>query len=65
MYLIRLVSGLGPWFHTDVNVIGDLIAELGTVCAGLADLRKGPRRDGDYAMADIPAGPIQSGTPPN
>ena len=23
------------------------------VCAGLADQRKGPRRDGDYAMSDI------------
>ena len=33
--------------------IEQLIAELGTVCAGLADLRKGPRRDGDYTMADI------------
>jgi hypothetical protein len=36
-----------------VIVVEDLIAELGTVCAGLPDRRQGPRRDGDYAMADI------------
>ena len=34
-------------------VVEELIAELGTVCAGLPDPRKGPRRDGDYTMADI------------
>ncbi len=34
-------------------VVEQLIADLGTVCAGLPDPRKGPRRDGDYTMADI------------
>jgi hypothetical protein len=36
-----------------VFVVEDLIAELGTICAGLPDQRKGPRRDADYTMADI------------
>ena len=36
-----------------MSVIKDLIAELGTVCAGLRDRRTAPRRDGDYTMADI------------
>jgi hypothetical protein len=36
-----------------VNVVSQLIAELGTVCAGLPDRRSGPRRDGDYTMTDI------------
>jgi hypothetical protein len=36
-----------------VVVVEELIAELGTVCAGLPDPRKGPRSDGDYTMADI------------
>jgi hypothetical protein len=36
-----------------VIVVEDLIAELGTVCAGLPDRRAGTRRDGGYAMADI------------
>jgi hypothetical protein len=36
-----------------VTVVAQLIAELGTVCAGLPDQRKAPRRDGDYTMADI------------
>jgi hypothetical protein len=36
-----------------VSVVEDLIAELGKVCAGLPDQRKGPRRDGDYSMAAI------------
>jgi hypothetical protein len=36
-----------------VSVVEELIAELGTVCAGLPDQRIGPRRDGDYTMADI------------
>jgi hypothetical protein len=36
-----------------VRVVEDLIAELGTVCAGLPDQRKAPPRDGDYTMADI------------
>jgi hypothetical protein len=36
-----------------VSVVEDLIAELGTVCAGLPDQRKGPRRADDYSMADI------------
>ena len=39
--------------HIGVTVVEDLIAQLGTVCAGLPDQRKGPRRDGDYTMADI------------
>ena len=34
-------------------VVEQLIAELGTVCAGLPDRRTGLRRDGDYTMADI------------
>jgi len=36
-----------------VNVIRKLIAELGSVCAGLPDRRKTPPRDGAYSMADI------------
>jgi hypothetical protein len=36
-----------------VIVVEDLIAQLGTVCAGLPDPRKGPPRDGDYTMRDI------------
>ena len=36
-----------------MSVVEDLIAELGTVCAGLPDQRKAPSRDGDYTMADI------------
>ena len=31
-----------------------LIAELGDDWAGLPDRRNGPRRDGDYCMADLP-----------
>src|SRR5271169_2538214 len=30
-----------------------MIGALSEVCAGLPDQRKGPRRDGDYTMADI------------
>ena len=30
-----------------------MIGALSEVCAGLPDQRKGPRRGGDYAMADI------------
>ena len=33
--------------------VDELIAELKGVCAGLPDKRKGPRRDDDYAIADI------------
>jgi len=36
-----------------VSAVDELIAELKRVCAGLPDKRKGPRRDDDYAMADI------------
>jgi hypothetical protein len=36
-----------------VTVLESLIAELNDVCAGLPDRRKGPRRDGEYTMADI------------
>jgi len=36
-----------------VTVLESLIAELRGVCAGLPDQRKGPRRDGEYTMADI------------
>jgi hypothetical protein len=36
-----------------VTVLDSLIAELKGVCAGLPDRRKGPRRDGEYTMADI------------
>jgi hypothetical protein len=36
-----------------VIVIEDLIAELGKVCAGLPDPRRGPSRDGQYSMTDI------------
>jgi hypothetical protein len=36
-----------------VPVLESLIAELKGVCAGLPDPRKGPRRDGEYSMADI------------
>jgi hypothetical protein len=36
-----------------VSVIAGLIAELGTVCAGLPDRRTEPGGDGQYSMADI------------
>ncbi len=36
-----------------MSIVGELIAELGTVCAGLPDQRKTPPLDGDYTMADI------------
>jgi hypothetical protein len=36
-----------------VTVLESLIAELEGVCAGLPDQRKGPRREGEYTMADI------------
>lgn len=36
-----------------MSVVSQLIAELGTVCAGLPDRRSGPRRDGEYTMSDI------------
>lgn len=36
-----------------MSVVEELIAALGTVCAGLADRRTGLRRDGDDNMADI------------
>jgi hypothetical protein len=36
-----------------VSAVVQLIGALGEVCAGLPDQRKGPRRDGDYTMADI------------
>ena len=36
-----------------MTVLDSLIAELKGVCAGLPDRRKGPRRDGEYTMADI------------
>jgi len=36
-----------------VSLVDELIAELKGVCAGLPDKRTGPRRDDDYAMADI------------
>jgi hypothetical protein len=36
-----------------VSAVADMIGALSEVCAGLPDQRKGPRRDGDYTMADI------------
>jgi len=36
-----------------VTALESLIAELTDVCAGLPDRRTGPRRDGEYTMADI------------
>lgn len=36
-----------------MNALSSLISELKEVCAGLPDQRKGPRRDGEYGMADI------------
>jgi hypothetical protein len=36
-----------------VSAVVQLIGALGEVCAGLSDQRKGPRRDGDYTMAEI------------
>jgi Transposase DDE domain len=36
-----------------VTVLESLIDELKGVCSGLPDQRKGPRRDGEYTMADI------------
>ena len=36
-----------------MSAVEQLIGALGEICAGLPDQRKGPRRDGDYTMADI------------
>ena len=36
-----------------MSVLDALISELKDVCAGLPDQRWGPRRDGEYVMADI------------
>jgi hypothetical protein len=36
-----------------VSLVDELISELKGVCADLPDKRTGPRRDDDYAMADI------------
>ena len=36
-----------------MSAIADMIGALSEVCAGLHDQRRGPRRDGDYTMADI------------
>jgi hypothetical protein len=36
-----------------VTLIEQLIGELKEACAGLPDKRVGPRRDGEYSMADI------------
>ena len=36
-----------------MTLIDQLIGELKEVCAGLPDKRVGPRRDGEYCMADI------------
>ena len=36
-----------------MTLIGQLISELKEVCAGLPDKRVGPRRGGEYSMADI------------
>ena len=36
-----------------MTVLESLIGELTSVCSGLPDQRKGPRRDGEYTMADI------------
>ena len=36
-----------------MSAVEQLIGALSEVCAGLPDQRKGPRRDGDYTMADI------------
>ncbi len=36
-----------------MNALSSLISGLKEVCAGLPDQRKGPRRDGEYGMADI------------
>jgi hypothetical protein len=36
-----------------VSAVAEMIGALSEVCAGLPDQRKGPRRDGDYTMADI------------
>jgi hypothetical protein len=36
-----------------VSAVEQLIGALAEVCADLPDQRKGPRRDGDYTMADI------------
>jgi hypothetical protein len=36
-----------------VSIVGELIAELGPVCAGLPDLRKTPPGEGGYALTDI------------
>jgi hypothetical protein len=47
------VSGLDRRFRGRVSAVEQLIGELSEVCAGLPDKRTGPRRDGDYPMADI------------
>jgi len=48
-----LVPGLDRRFLGRVSAVEQLIGELSDICAGLPDKRTGPRRDGDYAMADI------------
>src|SRR5271165_1893508 len=48
-----LVPGLDRRFLGQVSAVEQLITGLSEVCAGLPDRRKGPRRDGDYTMADI------------
>jgi hypothetical protein len=48
-----LAPGLDRRFLGRVSVVEQLIGELNDICAGLPDKRTGPRRDGDYTMADI------------
>jgi hypothetical protein len=36
-----------------VSAVADMIGALSEICAGLPDQRKGPRRDGNFSMADI------------
>jgi len=53
MEWFALAARLDFRFDARVSLVDELIAELKGVCAGLPDKRKGPRRDGDYTMADI------------
>src|ERR1700712_83902 len=53
MWLFCLAARLDLRFAGAVSVLESLIAKLKSVCAGLPDRRKSPRREGEYSMADI------------
>jgi hypothetical protein len=53
MQRFSLVRRLDRRFQGGVSAVAEMIGALSEVCTGLPDQRKGPRRDGDYSMADI------------